>query len=762
MLGILCFALAVAPQDTSARSVPADTFADRGAAVMLANARQHRERVERRIVAYQATASQRFGVGLRALGRDRMIYHQEAASRIFWSRDSTSRIEVIGAREGIPIAKRGTQVPHGLRGIMTDLAFDPADNSLRLVSNDPEGFLSPLAPGAESDYRYASGDTSRITLQDGRDIQLVELKVLPRRSSFHLIAGSLWFDAATWGLVRMVFRPARPFDLDLDTDSSDHNDVPGFIKPIRAEIQYVTLEYALYDSRWWLPRVFAIDGEASAANLARTPVRFERVFTVERVVAGGEPTAASLRHWHPGGRRPMAADEDSAVALSPDSLAAIRKRCALELDSARQARRTERDSARGREEEDDLDMQDEGPEGMDWRGRRCVRRAIREAKGLSPQPDVVIVVPQDTAALLNAPELGPPILNIGDVISQNDLRDLGQAIGALPELPWRMKPQFHFGLPRYNRVEGLSLGVGANLDVGPLGASATVRLGVADLVPNAELSVVRRSRTVDWRLTAYRSLVTVDPPTRALAFGNSAQALLFGRDDGDYYRTLGIALSGAPGSAHAPWADWRIFAERQTDAPKQTDFSLAHVFDGAHVFRPDIPAATLNQAGARVTVRGFHTYATQLGLGAELMAEGQVGDARYAKSMVTLRGMVPLGPALLGLEGSAGTSAGPVPLQGLWYLGGPATLRGYAGGVMAGPAFWRGRAELANQFPGARLALFSDAGWAGARSALGTGTPLVSAGVGVSLLDGLFRIDVSRALRAPLGWRVDVYAGGVL
>ena len=57
---------------------------------------------------------------------------------------------------------------------------------------------------------------------------------------------------------------------------------------------------------------------------------------------------------------------------------------------------------------------------------------------------------------------------------------------------------------------------------------------------------------------------------------------------------------------------------------------------------------------------------------------------------------------------------------------------------------------------------YADAGWAGAgRDAAGS-HPLVSAGVGVSFLDGIFRIDLARGLVAPTGWRLDFSVDGIL
>ena len=82
--------------------------------------------------------------------------------------------------------------------------------------------------------------------------------------------------------------------------------------------------------------------------------------------------------------------------------------------------------------------------------------------------------------------------------------------------------------------------------------------------------------------------------------------------------------------------------------------------------------------------------------------------------------------------------------------------------MIAGTAYWRGRLEVGNTFPAARLTAFTDVGWAGPRSAFSRGRPLIGSGVGASLLDGLVRMDLSRALRTPTGWRFDLYFDGRL
>ncbi len=758
----LVLAALIAVQDTTPRPtlpVPADAFADTGTANLVARARAHRSRAERLVTSYVARVNQRMGVGMRALRRDRMVFSQQLTARIIWRRDSTSTIEMTGARQAIPIAIAGVHIPQALTEQASILAFDPSEDYLRLIGNDPEGMLYPLADSAERHYRYEPGDTTYITLPSGREIRLIEVRVTARRPSFRFVAGSLWFDADSWGLVRMVVRPSRAFDLDLDGDPGDADDVPGFIKPIRFGIDFITFEYGLYEARWWLPRLMAMDGELTLGSFLRAPARFERGYEIERVVGGGEPPPATTGRWRAGARGPNIDSivKADSVQLAPDSLAVIVAGCVARDSAEGAALRARRDSLRQR------------------RGTRvgvtldvrvgvgtCIRRAILEERVQPWHSDLTVVLPPDTMSLLTSADLGSPILDMGDVLDENDLRQLEDAIGGLPGEPWQFRRMIGLAGLRYNRVEALSGGVRGTLDFGKLRLGASARIGLADLEPNGELTFDRPARGLALRAAAYRRLAVVDPPTRALGIGNSLNALLFGRDDGDYYRTLGVELVAAPGSAHARWIEGRLFVERQRPAATATDISLVRLFDGTRRFRPTIAATPAGQAGAALTLRGFRTFAPQLGVGADLFVEGQTGTAEFARSALTVRGTVPVAGLVAGLEAAAGTSTGPVTPQSLWYIGGPQTLRGYSGNVMNGASFWRGRVELTAGFPMVRLALFSDAGWAGGNAAFGTGRSLVSAGLGLSFLDGLFRFDVSQALRAPRGWRVDLYADGVL
>src|SRR5438552_12656372 len=105
-------------------------YLDAEARRLVAAARSRRETIDRSITAYQTTMRERIGVGVRALRRDRMLYRRELALRIEGRRDSLGRIEVLGARETVPIAAPAPEVPKHVQREVADYAFDPADDRL--------------------------------------------------------------------------------------------------------------------------------------------------------------------------------------------------------------------------------------------------------------------------------------------------------------------------------------------------------------------------------------------------------------------------------------------------------------------------------------------------------------------------------------------------------------------------------------------------------------------------------------------------------
>jgi hypothetical protein len=251
---------------------------------------------------------------------------------------------------------------------------------------------------------------------------------------------------------------------------------------------------------------------------------------------------------------------------------------------------------------------------------------------------------------------------------------------------------------------------------------------------------------------------------RSLLLGSSVAALVLGRDDGDYYRSTGVSLSFAPPAARAEWYRFTLFAARERSAASETDASLPRLFDGGFDFRPNLLADRADLAGAALSLRGWRgTDPRGWQSGLELRIDGATGDYRYARAALTARSAFPIaGKWRAALEAGAGSAEGELPAQKHFFLGGAQTLRGYGGAAAVGSTFLRARAELAYTRPEAGVALFSDAGWAGPRNSFHTSDALRSAGVGMTILDGLVRIDLARALRSPTGWRLELHLDSVL
>src|SRR5215217_5866641 len=72
---------------------------------------------------------------------------------------------------------------------------------------------------------------------------------------------------------------------------------------------------------------------------------------------------------------------------------------------------------------------------------------------------------------------------------------------------------------------------------------------------------------------------------------------MFGRDEGFYYRTTGVELTGD--HLRATQWQWRLFHEQQSDAVAHTNASLPQLF-GSSGFEPqaNIPAQRIRETGA--------------------------------------------------------------------------------------------------------------------------------------------------------------------
>ncbi|MEP6619732.1 MAG: hypothetical protein ABJE47_10460, partial [bacterium] len=381
---------------------------------------------------------------------------------------------------------------------------------------------------------------------------------------------------------------------------------------------------------------------------------------------------------------------------------------------------------------------------------------------------VAVRIPCDVSKLEHSPDLPGSIYDPGDeMFGTEELEALkAEALSLSAQAPLQLRlamlppPTVAYGLAmsRYNRVEGLSLGASVDQQFGGgYSGLAVARLGLADREPNVELTATRSNLRESIGLSVYNRLVSASDWGHPLSFGSSFSALMFARDEGFYYRASGVSLGGEQQSSLGGGArmEWRAFVERQRTAAVNTNFSV----NGS-----DFPANLLARRGTYAGLAGrvTHEYGLDprgLRLMTDLRGEVATGDSAYGRAALDVTITHGLGALAGALTAAGGSSAGSLPTQRFWYLGGSQTIRGQSPDVaQSGNAFWLTRAELGSNDVGTRPTVFADLGWVGDRTKFSeVGRPMSGVGAGVSFLDGLFRFDVARGIYPRKQYRVDLY-----
>jgi hypothetical protein len=734
VLALLVCALPAAAQVAGA----ADAYRDEQARELVKLARARRAVIDTRITGYQVTARERFSARLEVAGAERLLFRRETAAKIDWSRD-TVRIDVMGAREAQPLMRGGAQLPPpDLAGTVPSLAFDPVDSEM-LLRFDSTLIRHPLAPGSEAFYRFSRGDSTAIRLPDGRGVRLVELRITARRADPQLINGSFWVDAATHAVVRAAFRLSR-------ARNANDSGISVLMPEVTAELDHVAIDYGLLDLRWWLPRTVVARGVVQVAG-RRLPLAYERSYegysvqgdTLAAVPgAGAALAAAAERPCRPPtfGSITISVGDSRDPAAKDSAWSAAWDRSAARMAAGETARS---DSARG-----------------------------DSTKAAKPKCDRAFVVTRAaTADLVSSPELPADIYDEGEgPVSAGDLQELAELARGLPGAPWSIvRPGVQLLTPelvRYNRVEGLSLGARAVLPLGPAELRGELRVGTTGEV-GARIAGARSGSTLRTEVAAYRGVEAVEVASQPFSLASSASALLLGREENDYFRGTGAELRLSPPAAQARSWDLRLFAERQEAVRARSDASLRGLVDGDFETRANLAAERIDQAGATLRLRGARgDDPARLRTRAELELHGETGDRTFARPLAKLAADRPLwGGVGFGVALAAGTGLGDVTLQRAWQIGGATTVRGHDAASLRGESLWLARGELTGGSPTLRLSLFGDAGWAGDAGDVWSARPLRGAGVGVSLLDNLLRLDLARGIGGG-GWRLHLRMGGGL
>ena len=705
-------------------AILASAYRDAGARNLLLRAREARLKQDSSLTAYTADSYERIsvGMGFKRIGRDRLLMRSERAAHIIWRRGKGAIIDVKGLRSAFPMLDGIGKGDVDL-GFASDIPYAPGRETLWIGSGLAKADVSeneiihPLATGAEAYYTYQSGDSVGFQLPGGQRIELRELRIRPRDPKWNVAVGSLWFDASTAQLVRAVYRMAQEMDIMAVAKEEDEEDpedeIPGWVKPMilpmKANVSAITVEYGLHEGRFWLPRSQAIEGRAQVSFM-HIPFKLEQRFSYESV-NGAEPVP------------------DLTVAVVDTA-----------SDSVSRAARRER-------------RRDECKQGSER-----VRTRNQDEENLQIQ----VRVPCDTVALARSPELPKSIYDEGEEMFGASERDalISEALtlGAQPGYnPQRPTISWGLAYTRFNRVEGFSSAVAVDQVVGGgYSAHALLRMGVADLSPNGELSVDRTDGRRKIGVGAYRRLVAANDWGDPLGFSSSLSALFFGRDEGFYYRAWGAELKGD--KDYGLIRNWRLFAEQHFDATVHTEFALAHP-GGVKGELTNINAVNGNVIGLGVE------HHSPLGLDphgfralTDIKLEGAAGTFDYSRGSLQTTLSRGLGGLDAALTLGAGTSGGGVPLQKQFFLGGVQTVRGQRAGAAIGDSFWMSSLEIGTRSVGFRKIVFGDIGWAGSRTDFShPGRPLSGAGIGASFMDGLIRLDLAKGIYPEKSFRANLY-----
>jgi hypothetical protein len=678
-------------------------------------------------------------------------------------------VDVKGARTAVPMVAHDEaskeirkEIRNGMNDpeLMGEIPYYPGYEPLWIGGGniaraqvDESEIVNPVADGAEAYYTYQTGDSISFRLPDGKTVQLRELKIRPREPKWNLSVGSLWFDTKSGQLVRAAYRMSVPMDIwavATQEDPKSMDDVPVWVKPMitpmKAEVSAIAIEYGLYEGRFWLPRVRLAEGEAQVSFM-HVPFKVQESFNYASVNAKD-----SLP--------PIRLQAQVNVVRPPDSLDAEGR--AAWRDSVRVARRA---SIRAENDSVRRGLKVRTPRVMVCDTAETRMSTTRRYEGTLA---IAMRVPCDPDKLENSPELPPSIYDPGEeVFSMKDLEELKQqALSLAAQAPFSLSPalwpppsvSYGPALMRYNRVEGFSAGISVEQQLGGgYSASALGRLGLADLEPNIEIGVTRSNLVKSVGLSGYNHLVSASDWGHPLSFGSSFSALMFGRDEGFYYRATGAELTGTReadfgGGTHI---EWRTFVEQQRTAAVKTNFAV----NGAD-FPANITAWRGTYEGAAVRFMSQHGLDPRgLRLFSDLRLEAAHGDSTYGRGALDLTASHGLGRIAAALTVSGGSSLGALPPQRLWYLGGSKTVRGESPDTaQSGNAFWLSRLEIGANDAGMRPTLFGDLGWVGDRNHMTQNVkPMSGVGAGVSFLDGMFRFDVARGIYPRKQFRVDLY-----
>jgi hypothetical protein len=706
------------------------TFRDAATAELYARARVRHIRQDSLVKNYRAVVRTRLdaSAGRSRFARQTTLMAHEAVAEVRWQAPNDLRVKVLGTRAALPVIR----ILEGFGGNIEDdakdelrrqLLFDrpwfiprALSDSIRVMGVPDHAALHPFADDALRFYRFAITD-SLLLATPNRPVRAYQLRVEPKQYGPSLVAGNMWLDANSGDVVRFDMIFLGDFVWESPREGSLADSARARQESAQAE-RYLTVEaqveYALVDQQYWMPyrQLLAVTAEIPWFVNVAIPARAVTTFS------------------------------EYTVNTNPPIVFHVPEEDLVEGDAPRR-----RVVVKGSRQGVAVDVEDEADEQRFARG---YYRAGRWREGRwemdVPPADSLLAHEWDTQldATLGAAE---------ERRLREAFADLSRLEEQLP-LPWTGRRRLALAwenaaeIMRFNRAQGLSVGVGYRFRPGVDFTSvlATARFGFSDLRPTGTLTWRRDGPAGRWDVRGFRSVTESESWSRGLGIGNSLNALLVGNDDADYYLTTGGGLSYQWNHGLLRDVEVALSYERHESMEVATGSIIADVW-GNRAFQEN-PAVNEGWfAHGRLARRG-RWGPVSLAPGVELLA-GEAGSAGRAWASVG----VPF--TVLGLGGAvqlktAITRGDSLP-QLASRLGGPHTVRGYTYGVRQGRELWSAQLDVA--LSRSRLlapVVFFDIG------DTFTANPLIGAGAGLSLLNGLMRFNLSKGLRPVEALRFDL------
>ncbi len=635
-----------------------------------------------------------FSLGRNRWARIPAMSVEEQEAIVQWRRPNDLRLDIVGRRsrarsQDLNINSMFDRPWFVARGL---------GDSVRIFGNDfPErAALHPLARDGPEWYSYELTDSVSVSSPGLGVLKLYEVKVIPRRTGPSLIAGTMMLDAATAEVVRLSFRYVGTLlwvnvddgEIAGDTTKARRmNSLANRIVSIDAD-----LEYALQDNKYWMPYRQLIAGRVQIPIISDIVVPFEILTTFD----------------------------DYSINTGRQIAFEAPLRDSMESDSRHYR---DEDSTSGQVRADRW-------EGGRFEMHRAGADSLKRYAGWGDSLELDLSDADDR--------------RVREVVS--DLARLSE------ELPDELTGRRRYGINyerfadilRYNRVQGLSFGLGYELRA-PIAFTmlqGTARYGLSDNRITARLGAVREAPGGTLSIYGYRDVRELENFTRNFAIGNSLNALFVAHDNADYYLADGGSIGFEKSIDRGLDLSLGLRYERQSSVEAEAESEVNDLFGGSGRFpgNPPVRAGDYFAGVARLEgTRGQVSWdLTGDGLtgGGETIARIAAGaTARFGKRhglTINLRG------------GIASDTTLP---QELFRAGGLRSVRGFDYGSRIGQAFWSAQADLTlSDSWGFRPVVFLDAGQASRPGDLFSSEPLIGAGIGASLLRGLIRFDLSHPI----------------